>query len=134
MYERPRTAFVADFLGSTNLIKIDGLEKRPGETMVRLFGEVFHLPTGTEQVTGMISIRPEAITLRPWSDREGPRTQAGVVRRVTYLGVWAEYTVEIGGQSVMARELVRPGAPLRQVDERVRLTVDSQAIHPVVES
>jgi putative spermidine/putrescine transport system ATP-binding protein len=80
LYERPATAFVAGFVGTSNLLA--------GEVATKLLGE-----------TGTFSIRPEKIQLRPATDGH-PRTVGlcaadGVVREVVYLGSSTHSVVEL---------------------------------------
>lgn len=80
IYERPASAFVASFVGTSNLLS----------------GEIAKRITGSEQ---MFSIRPEKIQLRSFSDNasEGVISLEGVIRDVVYLGLYTRYLVEIEG-------------------------------------
>jgi len=82
IYERPASAFVAGFVGTSNLID--------GETAKRI--------TGSEE---MFSIRPEKIHLDA-TNAEPEKDMLcidGVVRDVVYLGLFTRYLVEIEGGS-----------------------------------
>jgi iron(III) transport system ATP-binding protein len=59
VYARPQTAFVANFLGRTNLLRGEGL----GDRVKTVIGE---LPL-TRETRGqvLVSVRPEALTFRP---------------------------------------------------------------------
>src|SRR5919202_5492627 len=67
LYENPRTTFVANFLGQSNLIMIDVLED--GETVVvdchgqkaRLLGARAHTGAGR----GWLGVRPEKLCISP---------------------------------------------------------------------
>lgn len=93
LYERPTTRFVADFIGSTNLLR----GRVEGDGRVRLtsgdMARVAHdgLPGGTEIE---ISIRPEAIDLVPAS-AEG--AIAATVEQVAYLGSTISYRLRTAG-------------------------------------
>lgn len=80
IYERPASAFVAGFVGTSNLVG----------------GEVAQRVTGSSD---MFSIRPEKIHLDTTSGE--PRKDMlcidGVVRDVVYLGLFTRYLVEIEG-------------------------------------
>jgi putative spermidine/putrescine transport system ATP-binding protein len=80
IYERPATAFVAGFVGTSNLIK----------------GAVAQRITGSEQ---MFSVRPEKIHLGAANSVHEPDTFSigGTVRDVVYLGLYTRYLVEIEG-------------------------------------
>ena len=80
VYERPASAFVAGFVGTSNLIS----------------GEVAKRISGSDQ---MFSIRPEKIHLGPPNEQVGKDMVSvqGVVRDVVYLGLFTRYLVEIDG-------------------------------------
>lgn len=79
IYEHPATAFVAGFVGVSNLVK----------------GEMARRITGSEQ---MFSIRPEKIHLGApaASQSEDEYAADGKVRDVVYLGLYTRYLVELG--------------------------------------
>ncbi len=96
LYERPRTRFVADFIGTSNLLtgaieSIDG-----GRAVVRLSsGEACHTAAGADFVVGRaveLSVRPEAVALRARNGDEAagapttPGSIAAAVEQVAYLG------------------------------------------------
>jgi putative spermidine/putrescine transport system ATP-binding protein len=77
VYEMPETAFVAGFLGSSNLVE--------GEKARALFG-----------VSELVNIRPERITLSGAgsSDDKSHRSVPAVVKDVSYIGSSTMYVVE----------------------------------------
>ncbi len=93
VYERPRTAFVAGFIGVSNLIERDGRR---------------------------ITVRPEKITLLEDGQQEPPGTQveSGHIRDVVYAGVLTRYIVDLdaGGELVVSRQNAE--APVLSHDAR----------------
>src|SRR5215813_13580729 len=81
VYEQPRTAFVAGFIGVSNLIERDG---------------------------HTITVRPEKLVLIENGEPEpsGAHAEAGLVRDVIYAGVLTRYVVELeaGGVLVVSRQ------------------------------
>lgn len=94
LYHHPRTAFVANFVGDINLLKVepvsDGLLSLNGRPLV--LGEEA-LPSHAQ-----IGIRPEAIALAPESDAEN--RFVGTVVRSRFLGKRRRLDLELGGQSI----------------------------------
>ncbi|MGE5273564.1 MAG: ABC transporter ATP-binding protein [Verrucomicrobiota bacterium] len=90
LYEQPRTAFVAGFLGVSNLLR----GTVSGETSVRLErgGEVVVKRGALGGRTGKVAvgIRPEKIRLGP----AGTNSFTGRVEEVAYVGVSTQYIVE----------------------------------------
>ena len=95
VYERPRTPFVAGFIGVSNLIERDG---------------------------SLITVRPEKIVLLEDGELEpaGSHIEAGVITEVSYAGVLTRYVVDLdsGGELVVARQNTR--APSHSHDGRGR--------------
>jgi len=87
LYERPRTAFVASFLGKSNLLH--GHVEGPGA--VRLDdGTVVRAETNGGLGRIAVGVRPEKVSL----GAGGPNTIGGVVRESAYIGVATEFVVE----------------------------------------
>jgi putative spermidine/putrescine transport system ATP-binding protein len=81
VYERPQTAFVAGFIGVSNLIERDGRR---------------------------ITVRPEKITVLETGQPEpaGVHVESGQVRDIVYAGVLTRYIVDLdaGGELVVSRQ------------------------------
>ncbi len=98
LYERPATRFVADFIGTTNLLR-GALEERldDGTATVRLdSGDVARI-VADGLVPGRpieLSVRPESMTLVP-VEAEG--AIAGHVEQAAYLGATVQYLIRTAG-------------------------------------
>ena len=105
IYERPRSRFVADFIGRTNLldakvVAADGADQyRLGTALGELHGlSVDRLKTGDAVA---LSVRPEDIELsetRP----DGPNVCAGTVSAKVFLGDTVDFQVAVGDQLLLA--------------------------------
>ncbi len=80
IYERPRTAFVAGFVGTTNILS-------------------GHIAQRITESAAAFSIRPEKIRLVPPDAPTEPKTTrvGGTIRDVIYLGMTTRYLIEIDG-------------------------------------
>ena len=66
LYERPRTRFVADFVGTNNLVAGEVLERRDQELVVRTdIGDLRAIPNGAVAGRCVLAIRPENVALGP---------------------------------------------------------------------
>jgi ABC-type Fe3+/spermidine/putrescine transport system ATPase subunit len=117
IYDTPRSAFVADFVGAANLIRGKLRREPTPEGLVVLetaSGMLVHgcengRPVGT---VGAFSVR----TVYPWLSRAQPRStvntwQVRISRRV-FLGDFVQYLVEWAGDQLVVR---RP--PTESFDE-----------------
>jgi len=151
LYRRPRSRFVAEFLGETNFLEAEVLGVEGGLARLRTpagdlaafiadDGAGSDRPAPAARVT--LSIRPEAIRLisppqdsRLRSQVSGLKPQDSGLRSqdsslsarrldTVYLGEIAQHTLELtGGARVKAAELNPPPSPPGSSD--VRLTIDA---------
>lgn len=112
LYERPATAFVASFLGVSNLLP--GSVAGPGRVRLDAGDEVgADLAGRTGRVA--VGIRPEKIRLgRPG---DGDNSLPGTVRETAYVGVSTQYVVETASRALIvyvqndgATPALQPGA------------------------
>ena len=119
LYERPRTPFVAGFLGISNLLAAHAA----GDGLVRLAagGEVRVAEGALDGRTGRVAvgIRPEKIQL----GGDGANALEGVVAEQSYIGVSTEYIVETAaGRVTVYVQNAAPGAGPAAPGDRVALT------------
>jgi spermidine/putrescine transport system ATP-binding protein len=124
IYDTPRTAFAANFLGQSNLIPGE-VVGREGSVAVRAFGQVVHLPPeklSTESDRVIVGVRPEKLHLHR-EDAEVPagrNTLRGVVTDASFVGVSTQYLVATPwGQELIAFEQNMGSAARPAVGERV---------------
>lgn len=98
IYERPRTAFVARFIGESNFL--DGTGDGTGN-VVSAAGS-FRVP-GTPSGAVKISLRPERVELRAAHDATGPNHLPGTVEAVIYRGEMLHIRARLdGGGDIVA--------------------------------
>ncbi|UCH60969.1 MAG: ABC transporter ATP-binding protein [Anaerolineales bacterium] len=118
IYERPATAFVAGFVGISNLIS----------------GSAAQAISGSDEA---FAVRPEKIHL---SNDENPVPEGmlatdGVVREVIYLGMYTRYIVELdlGGELTVAHQNLETTSMdvLAARNQRVRLLWNRSHMRPI---
>jgi spermidine/putrescine transport system ATP-binding protein len=117
LYEAPRTAFVAKFLGESNLIdgraSGDGIFQTHDGARLRVPADRL---TASSDGGLQVGVRPEKITIRPGGD-EPPSDQnvlRGQVTLASFLGVSIQYLVRTpGGEELTVIEQNRGGAAAR---------------------
>jgi spermidine/putrescine transport system ATP-binding protein len=124
LYERPQTAFVAGFLGISNLLHgtvsaTDGVRLDDGTT-VRVPADSVRGRSGSVAV----GIRPEKI--RP--DGQDTNTLQGVVKERAYIGVSTQYIVETRNGNITVVVLNdRPGTVPHAPGDHLTLSWDPEA-------
>jgi spermidine/putrescine transport system ATP-binding protein len=123
LYERPATRFVADFIGTTNLLRGEVVSTESDCAIVRLeSGETCPVGRSGRTVGDAvdISLRPEAIALREHDPEAtggavpttGPWSLFAVIEQAAYLGASVQYQVRTDGGSAMTVLAPKVGARL----------------------
>jgi spermidine/putrescine transport system ATP-binding protein len=108
LYERPATRFVADFIGTTNLLHGDVVGAGGSATEIRLdSGEICRVGSGAGSVGSAIdvSLRPESIRICSTTDDEDASAGSeldrwairGEIEQAAYLGATVQYLVRSRG-------------------------------------
>jgi spermidine/putrescine transport system ATP-binding protein len=124
VYEHPKTAFVANFLGQANLLKGDIVGQENDHLIIEVHGVKFSLPKSEAPVQSgriVIGVRPEKITVVDPGVTTLPKNQVvATVIDSSFIGVSTQYLVESPwGQPMIAFEqnrdptdVARPGDPV----------------------
>ena len=118
IYNEPTNAFVADFIGESNIV--DGVML--ADRKVSFSGQVFDCVDegfGTKEPVDVV-VRPEDVDIVP----EEKGMLRGVVTSVTFLGVHYEIIVDINGFKWMIQT-----TDFVDVDEHIGLYIEPEAIH-----
>ena len=118
IYNEPENAFVADFIGDSNIVDSLMLEDR----LVKIGDVVFDcVDSGFELKEPVdVVVRPEDVDIVP----EEKGMLKGVVTSVTFLGVHYEIIVDINGFKWMIQT-----TDFVDVDEHIGLYIEPDAIH-----
>jgi ABC-type Fe3+/spermidine/putrescine transport system ATPase subunit len=109
IYNRPRSRFVADFVGSANLIsgRVRGGSREPGPVEFEMAGGALlrglalHAPRGDET---LVAVRTAYITLSAPGAPDVPNAVAGSIHRRLFHGDFIQYIVDWpAGQLVIRR-------------------------------
>lgn len=118
IYNEPKNAFVADFIGESNILS--GV--MPCDRKVQFSGQIFDcLDEGFEPDEAVdVVVRPEDVDIVPESEGQ----LQGVVTSVTFLGVYYEIITDIGGFKWMIQT-----TDYEEVGARIGIRLDPDAIH-----
>jgi iron(III) transport system ATP-binding protein len=102
IYSKPKTRFVADFIGRANFFPVVVEKVHQGHATVQMLERACELPLEMDYQSGMslvAMLRPEALVLR-----EDPALPQVTIEQAMYLGSEVEYIVNWQGQSVVVVE------------------------------
>ncbi|MHC0434088.1 ABC transporter ATP-binding protein [Streptomyces sp. O3] len=104
LYENPATTFVANFLGTSNLIEAEVVDASGETALLRAADSKLRLPTERAHTTlrtgdrVRAGVRPEKISLTPAADEaaipEGRNRVPGTITDASFLGVSTQYLVD----------------------------------------
>jgi ABC-type Fe3+/spermidine/putrescine transport system ATPase subunit len=128
LYNRPKTRFVAGFIGRTNFIE----GTCNGDTVS--FGP-FAMPQSqldgapaTGQVT--VSVRPQSMRIAREQSLNGAPQVAGAIAERAYLGEFWDYVVTLADSALRLRVTAAP-LDIYQVGESIWLTLDPKQMTPI---
>jgi spermidine/putrescine transport system ATP-binding protein len=128
IYERPQTAFVADFIGSLNALDFR-VDEFVGEYAVMRVGEAERVvvPAGTETRRGhvfRVAVRPERVQISSaeGNGAEGGSRLVGTVAEIVYLGMYTQFHVDTAAGRVVSNRLADELVAPPEVRSRVVLT------------
>src|SRR4030095_5396423 len=137
LYTSPQSAFVAEFIGGTNLLR--GRLEETGEFLtVRTEAGVVIAKNGVKGITrgGAVfcSVRPESVRLK-CAAPSGARQSAGAVNElrgevqsVMYLGDNEQYSLRLADNAVLRAVEYNPAMKKVQVGAKVASRCDAQAV------
>ncbi|MEU6061687.1 ABC transporter ATP-binding protein [Streptomyces sp. NPDC047097] len=104
LYENPQTTFVANFLGTSNLIPAEIVEGASEDLVVSAGGGKLRLPAGRCQASTaaggrlLVGVRPEKISLVHADDAgtipDGRNRLTGTIAASSFIGVSTQYVVD----------------------------------------
>ncbi|SCL35420.1 spermidine/putrescine transport system ATP-binding protein [Micromonospora pallida] len=115
LYEFPATAFVANFLGQSNLLAAEAAGRTGSEVAVTAYGTRFTVPVGRARADRgpvHLGVRPEKLRLATSADEvpDGHQHVAGVVSDAAYVGVSTQYLVRTGWGSELSVFVANDGS------------------------
>ena len=130
IYERPRTEFVARFIGQTNLLA-GTVGPEPGSVTLR--GGVLRTAS-TPMAAGQgvtVSIRPSDIAIQRGVEANGTHSNVlhGRVLRAYYLGATRHYQVEVDGLDGLSMRVIGPPDEVIGPGEEVTLRLPAEKCH-----
>ncbi len=121
IYNRPRTRFVASFVGTLNTLQ--GVVVDPAKGAIRVGAAVLHARGAIEGVrageTRAVALRPEALRLGPPTD--GANAVTGVIEDVTFLGAIVRLRIRVGQSALLVDAFNSNGASFPERGQAVEV-------------
>jgi iron(III) transport system ATP-binding protein len=129
LYTRPRTRFVAGFIGRTNLIEARLVRGEIVFDTVALAASRLATPPQGGDGTVLLSVRPQSMMLRETrpADANGHAVLPAEVTRRVYLGETWDYLIRPRDSAIELR-VSAPPTQVHEVGQAVWLTLDPQQV------
>jgi spermidine/putrescine ABC transporter ATP-binding subunit len=98
VFDRPRTRFVADFMGVANLLECTVIASDANGTQVASGDLLLQVPAGEDLRVGescTVAIRAERLILSPAPDPTAPMSRAGTIEETIYAGTSTSYRIRL---------------------------------------
>ncbi len=120
IYHRPKSQFVAEFLGHCNILAASAVATGPGTTELVLAANGKHITVSGDDLKAgdqrQLAVRPEEIELDDLDDATGANTYRADVRTVSFLGDHYLYELDLDGLALTVtstRSLAAPAVTVR---------------------
>ncbi|MCM3617885.1 ABC transporter ATP-binding protein [Sutcliffiella horikoshii] len=129
LYSNPRSTFVADFVGSSNIFDGTIVGSDENGTVVKIGDWTLNSTAQSTKKDVKVLIRPEGMKLHRISeDIMHGNVMEGKVLLHTYLGSNIRYDVKVGDAELGIEHVYVPGDPILTSGELVKVTVDPERV------
>ncbi|WP_339251631.1 ABC transporter ATP-binding protein [Sporosarcina sp. FSL W8-0480] len=131
LYSNPKTPFIADFVGTSNILKgtVEGEEN--GLTVVKGEGFLLRSANKVKNKDVDVIIRPEHVKVVAADidiDHTATNVIEGTVIMSTYLGSIVRYDVQVGSYQLIVDTTYSSGANIFEEGKKVKLTVEHERV------
>lgn len=124
LYSHPKTSFIADFVGTSNIIIGQVISSESGRTTIQIGDQTVQSAQETDEKEVQVIIRPENIIIIKNNDQHVYGNQfEGTIQIATYLGSVVRYEVKVGGQLLIIDTTYESGDSILKNGTAVQLGV-----------
>ncbi|HEX5563390.1 MAG TPA: ABC transporter ATP-binding protein [Sporosarcina sp.] len=131
LYSNPQTPFIANFVGTSNILKGDVQGEENGLTIVKGEGFLLRSSNKAKQPEVDVIIRPEHVKVEAADsviDHAKTNVIEGTVIMSTYLGSIVRYDVQVGSYQLIVDTTYSSGANIFEEGKKVKLTVEHERV------
>lgn len=131
LYSNPSTPFIANFVGTSNILKGTVQGEENGFTVVKGEGFLLRSSNKAKKKEVDVIIRPEHVKVEAVDsvvDHTKTNVIEGTVIMSTYLGSIVRYDVQVGSYQLIVDTTYSSGANIFEEGKKVKLTVDHERV------
>lgn len=129
LYSNPQTGFIADFVGTSNILKGKVIKKDLDSSLVQINGSQLKSVSLPKKDEVEVIIRPENINVIK-GDTQDPNLNylEGKILFSTYLGSIVRYDVQVGDNQIIVDTTYRSGDSILTAGNDVKLSIDPERV------
>lgn len=131
LYSNPATPFIADFVGTSNILKASVEGEENGLTVIKGDGFVLRSTNKTDKKDVDVIIRPEhvkVVDLNSTVNLETTNVVEGTVLMSTYLGSIVRYDVQLGSYQLIVDTTYSTGSSIFEEGKQVKLAIEFERV------
>jgi iron(III) transport system ATP-binding protein len=131
LYSNPKSNFIADFVGTSNITKGTVVGKENGYTIVKVGEQTIKSISNPSKKEVEVIIRPENIKVfeeSNYTPSENNNVLTGKVQLSTFLGSIVRYDVDVNGDTVLVDTTYQSGESIFNQGETLKLVIDPERV------
>ena len=128
LYDYPVNQFVAHFLGTTNFVEGELIQKNGGSVLQAAADIEYPVDSADKTGKGAIVFRPQCIHINPDTTIPESVEFDGTVDSKEFLGATIRYSIIVGKDIILVEEDHQRGKPVYAEDDKVRLAIPKKQI------
>lgn len=128
LYSNPNTSFIADFVGTSNILTGEVLGSDNGLTTVKIGNQLIKSTTMIDKKQVEVVIRPENIQVLNGENDKRENTFEGEIQLATYLGSIVRYDVKVGKHKLLVDTTYESGDNIKNNGSAIRLSVSPERV------
>ncbi|MUV37091.1 ABC transporter F family member [Lentibacillus sp. JNUCC-1] len=128
LYSNPKSPFIADFVGTSNIFNGKVVRKENGHSVVRFGEQEVQTVVDLDKEDVQVVIRPESINVINKHSMEYDNYFEGVIQFATYLGSTVRYDITVGEYNVVADTIYESGDSIMENGATVKLGVSPERV------
>ncbi|MGM8215885.1 ABC transporter ATP-binding protein [Bacillaceae bacterium W0354] len=129
LYSNPKSPFIADFVGTSNIIPGTVVERENGLSTVKIDEQqVIKSVSQTDKDDVKVIIRPENINVLNGESETYDNAFEGEIQFATYLGSTVRYDIKVGEHSLVVDTTYESGDSIKQSGSKVKLGVSPERV------
>ncbi|MGY0691477.1 ABC transporter ATP-binding protein [Virgibacillus sp. FSP13] len=128
LYSNPESPFIADFVGTSNIIPGKKLDQTDGYSLIEIGNQTIKSSATADKEEVQVIIRPENINVLKENSMEYDNSFDGEILFSTYLGSTVRYDIKVGDYTLTADTIYESGNQILKNGASVKLGVSPERV------